>query len=110
MGSGIAAQIANADLPVLLLDLPAKKAGQPHAAAAAIDRLLESDPPQLMHKKRAQLIATGTIDDDFDKLADCDLVIEAVIEQLPVKQAYINACIRRSHRIVLLPQTPQPFL
>ena len=54
---------------------------------AAIDRLLESDPPQLMHKKRAQLITTGTIDDDFDKLADCDLVIEAVIEQLPVKQA-----------------------
>ena len=50
MGSGIAAQIANADLPVLLLDLPAKTAGQPHAAAAAIDRLLESDPPQLMHK------------------------------------------------------------
>ena len=86
MGSGIAAQIANADLPVLLLDLPAKTAGQPHAAAA-IDRLLESDPPQLMHKKRAQLITTGTIDDDFDKLADCDLVIEAVIEQLPVKQA-----------------------
>ena len=33
MGSGIAAQIANADLPVLLLDLPAKTAGQPHAAA-----------------------------------------------------------------------------
>ena len=59
MGSGIAAQIANADLPVLLLDLPAKTAGQPHAAAAAIDRLLESDPPQLMHKKRAQLITTG---------------------------------------------------
>ena len=71
----------------MLLDLPAKTAGQPHAAAAAIDRLLESDPPQLMHKKRAQLITTGTIDDDFDKLADCDLVIEAVIEQLPVKQA-----------------------
>ena len=87
MGSGIAAQIANADLPVLLLDLPAKTAGKQHAAAAAIDRLLESDPPQLMHKKRAQLITTGTIDDDFDKLADCDLVIEAVIEQLPVKQA-----------------------
>ena len=87
MGSGIAAQIANADLPVLLLDLPAKTAGKQHAAAAAIDRLLESDPPQLMHKKRAQLITTGTIDDDFDKLAACDLVIEAVIEQLPVKQA-----------------------
>ena len=87
MGRGIAARIAKADLPVLLLDLPAKTGGPPHAAAAAIDRLLESDPPQLMHKKRAQLITTGTIDDDFDKLADCDLVIEAVNDLLPVKQA-----------------------
>jgi len=87
MGSGIAAQIANAGLPVLLLDLPARGPGQPPAAAAAIDRLLKSDPPQLMHKNRAELITTGTIDDDFDKLAACDLIIEAVIEQLPVKQA-----------------------
>ena len=87
MGGGIAAQVANANLPVMLLDLPASTAGQPHAAAAAIDRLLASNPPQLMHKRRAQLITTGTIDDDFDKLADCDLIIEAVIEKLPVKQA-----------------------
>ena len=87
MGSGIAAQIANAGLPVLLLDLPARTPGQPHSAEAAIDRLLNSDPPQLMHKNRTELISTGTIDDDFDKLAACDLIIEAVIEQLPVKQA-----------------------
>ena len=87
MGSGIAAQIANAGLPVLLLDLPARSPGQPSAAEAAIDRLLKSDPPQLMHKNRTELITTGTIDDDFDRLAACDLVIEAVIEQLPVKQA-----------------------
>ena len=87
MGSGIAAQIANAGLPVLLLDLPARTSGQPHSAEAAIDRLLNSDPPQLMHKNRTELISTGTIDDDFDKLAACDLIIEAVIEQLPVKQA-----------------------
>lgn len=96
MGSGIAAQIANANLPVLLLDLPARTAGQPHAAAAAIDRLLASDPPQLMHKRRAQLIKTGTIDDDFEKLADCDLIIEAVIEQLPVKQALYQ----RLHQVI----------
>ena len=87
MGSGIAAQIANAGLPVLLLDLPARTPGQPHSAEAAIDRLLKSDPPQLMHKNRTELISAGTIDDDFDKLAACDLIIEAVIEQLPVKQA-----------------------
>ena len=96
MGSGIAAQIANAGLPVLLLDLPARTPGQPHSAEAAIDRLLNSDPPQLMHKNRTELISTGTIDDDFDKLAACDLIIEAVIEQLPVKQALY----KRLHKII----------
>ena len=90
MGSGIAAQIANAGLPVLLLDLPARTPGQPHNAAAAIDRLLKSDPPQFMHKNRTELITTGTIDDDFDKLAACDLIIEAVIEQLPVSFTHLT--------------------
>lgn len=87
MGGGIAAQIANAGLPVLLLDLPARIPGAPNAAELAIDKLLASDPPQLMHRRGAKLIQTGTIEDDFDKLADCDWIIEAVIEQLPVKKA-----------------------
>lgn len=87
MGSGIAAQIANAGYEVLLLDLPAKVAGDPTPAEQAIERLLASDPPQLMHKKNAGLIKTGSIDDDFDALADCDWIIEAVIERLPIKKA-----------------------
>lgn len=87
MGSGIAAQIANAGLPVLLLDLPAKDAGMPAPAEAAIQKLIRSDPPQLMSRDNAQLITAGTIDGDFHQLSKCDLIIEAVIEQLPVKQA-----------------------
>jgi 3-hydroxyacyl-CoA dehydrogenase len=87
MGSGIAAQIANAGLPVLLLDLPAREKGVPNAAEWAIQKLLKSDPPQLMTRKNADNITTGTIDDDFDKLADCDWIIEAVIEQLPIKRS-----------------------
>jgi len=87
MGSGIASQIANAGLPVLLLDLPAREPGAPSAAEKAIDRLLKSDPPQLMHKDLASKITTGDMEKDFGRLAECDLIIEAVIEQLPVKQA-----------------------
>ena len=87
MGSGIAAQIANAGLPVLLLDLPSKEAEELSPAEAAIERLIRSEPPQLMHRDNAALITAGTIKDDFYRLADCDLIIEAVIEQLPVKQA-----------------------
>ena len=87
MGSGIAAQIANAGHDVLLLDLGAKSAGEKTPAENAIDRLLASDPPQLMSKKNIARITTGVIDDDFEKLANCDWIIEAVVERLDIKKA-----------------------
>ena len=86
MGSGIAAQIANAGHQVLLLDLPARDGAEKSPAEMAIDRLLASDPPQLMHKRNAASIMTGTISDDFDKLAACDWIIEAVVERLDIKK------------------------
>ncbi len=87
MGSAIAGQIANAGHPVLLLDLPAREGQDKSPAEAAIDRLLASDPPALMHKNRAKLIATGDIENDFELLADCDWIIEAIVERLPLKKA-----------------------
>ena len=86
MGSGIAAQIANAGHQVLLMDLAARDGAEKSPAEMAIDRLLASDPPQLMHKRNAGSITTGTISDDFDKLADCDWIIEAVVERLDIKK------------------------
>ena len=86
MGSGIAAQIANAGHQVLLLDLAARNGAEKSSAEMAIDRLLASDPPQLMHKRNAGSITTGTISDDFDKIADCDWIIEAVVERLDIKK------------------------
>ena len=85
MGSGIAAQIANAGLPVLLLDLPAKDASMPSPAEAAIQRLIGSEPPQLMSRDNAKLITAGTIDGDFHHLSSCDLIIEAVFENIGLK-------------------------
>ena len=87
MGSGIAAQIANAGCDVLLLDLESKDQNTKTPAAAALDRLLASDPPQLMHKRYVERITTGTIDNDFNKLSECDWIIEAVVERLDVKKA-----------------------
>lgn len=85
MGSGIAGQIANAGHEVMLLDLP--RDDDPNgAASAAVERLLKSDPPALMHKSRADKITIGNIRDDFDKLADCDWIIEAVVERLDIKK------------------------
>ena len=87
MGSGIAAQIANAGHNVLLLDLDARDSTGKPPAAAALDRLLASDPPQLMHKSYVNRITPGIIDEDFAKLADCDWIIEAVVERLDIKKA-----------------------
>ncbi|MEC8245899.1 MAG: 3-hydroxyacyl-CoA dehydrogenase NAD-binding domain-containing protein, partial [Pseudomonadota bacterium] len=86
MGSGIAAQIANAGHDVLLLDLPARADGEKSPAEQAIDRLLASDPPQLMHKRNAGRIITGSITGDFDRLTSCDWIIEAVVERLDIKK------------------------
>ena len=86
MGSGIAAQIANAGHDVMLFDLPARDGDDKSPAELAINRLIVSDPPQLMHKRNADHITTGTITDDFDALADCDWIIEAVVERLDIKK------------------------
>ena len=86
MGSGIAAQIANAGHAVMLFDLPARDGDTASQAEVAIERLLVSDPPQLMHKRNAGSIQTGNIRDDFEKLADCDWIIEAVVERLDIKK------------------------
>lgn len=96
MGAGIAAQIANAGYSVLLLDLPAKTGESQSPAERAIDKLLSSEPPQLMHKSAAKRIVTGNMEDDFDKLAECDWIVEAVIEQLDVKKRLYQ----RLHQVI----------
>jgi 3-hydroxyacyl-CoA dehydrogenase len=93
MGSGIAAQIANAGVPVLLLDIVpdgAPKDGhgdRSTIAKGAIDKLLKADPAPLMSKAAAKLITPGNLEDDLDKLKDADWIVEAVLEKLEIKQA-----------------------
>ena len=85
MGAAIAGQIANAGQRVLLLDLPGDV--EPNSVGkAAVERLIKSDPPALMAKSRAELIEIGNIRDDFDKLSECDWIVEAVVERLPIKK------------------------
>ena len=61
MGSGIAAQIANAGLNVTLIDLAAKEENAIPPAELAIKRLIKSDPPQLFSKLVSNQIETGTV-------------------------------------------------
>ena len=88
MGAGIAAQIANAGIPVVLMDIAAKDSDNPRAIAeGALGKLLKTDPAPLMHKRNARLITPGCIDGDMDLIADCDWIVEAIIERLDLKQS-----------------------
>jgi 3-hydroxyacyl-CoA dehydrogenase len=88
MGSGIAAQIANAGVNVLLLDIvPENVQNRNVITDAAVARMLKTEPAPLMSRSAARLIATGNIEDDIDKLAECDWIIEVIVENLEVKQA-----------------------
>ena len=87
MGSGIAAHLANAGLPVLLLDMPAKEGPRSGVAAGAIERLKKADPQPLMLPDAAKLITPGNFDDDLSKLAECDWIIEVIVEDLAAKRA-----------------------
>jgi 3-hydroxyacyl-CoA dehydrogenase len=84
MGSGIAAQLTNAGIPVVLLDI---KVEGKDLAADAVAKMLKTDPAPFMRKSNAKMITTGTIDDDLDLIKDCDWIIEVVLEKLEIKHA-----------------------
>lgn len=89
MGSGIAAQVANAGIPVVLLDIVPKnlEAGEDRSkiAKGAIEKLLKQDPAPFMSNKNAKLITPGNLEDDLKLLEDCDWVVEVVLEDLKIK-------------------------
>ncbi len=88
MGSGIAAQIANAGVPVLLLDIvPPNATDRSSIVKTALERLFKTEPAPLMSRSAAKLIKPGNIEDDLGQLADVDWIIEAVAERLDIKQS-----------------------
>ncbi|EGD58421.1 3-hydroxyacyl-CoA dehydrogenase [Novosphingobium nitrogenifigens DSM 19370] len=87
MGAGIAAQVANAGVPVLLLDIVRDPADRNAVAAGALKRLQKAEPAAFMSKRAAKLVEVGNIEDDLARVAECDWVIEAIIERLDLKHA-----------------------
>ncbi len=88
MGAGIAAQVANAGVPVLLLDIvPKDGADRDAVAKGAVARMLKTDPAPFMSKAAAKLVETGNIEDHLGRVAECDWIVEAVVERLDIKQA-----------------------
>jgi len=87
MGSGIAAHVANAGIPVILLDIVPQGANDRSALAkGAIDRMLKTKPAPFMHARVAKLVTPGNLEDDLDKLADVDWICEAIIENVELKR------------------------
>ncbi|MGH1375253.1 MAG: 3-hydroxyacyl-CoA dehydrogenase NAD-binding domain-containing protein [Alphaproteobacteria bacterium] len=82
MGSGIAAQVANAGLPVVLLDI---KVEGKDLAQEAVNKMLKTEPASFMKKSNAKRVTCGNLEDDLELLADVDWIIEVVVENLEIK-------------------------
>ncbi|HEY8144767.1 MAG TPA: 3-hydroxyacyl-CoA dehydrogenase/enoyl-CoA hydratase family protein [Kofleriaceae bacterium] len=87
MGAGIAAHVANAGIPVLLLDIvpQGEKGGRSAIASAALANLARAKPAPLFAAAHARLISVGNLEDDLAAAGQADLVIEAIIERLDIK-------------------------
>ena len=79
MGSGIAAQLCNANIPVTLLDLKTE------ISEKAKKRIFESRPPLLIDKSKIDNIKVGNIEENFEIVGKADWVVEAVVERINIK-------------------------
>ncbi len=111
MGGGIAALLASAGIPTLLLDivpfdLKDEEKNDPKArnriVNAGFEATKKAKPALFMSKKDTDLVALGNLTDDFDKLKECDLIVEVVVENLKIKQDLFGRieAIRKPNAIV----------
>ena len=85
MGAQIAAHFANADIPTLLFDLPARDGDKNGIALKAIAHLGKLSPAPLADKTKLAAITPANYDEHLAQLRGCDLVIEAIAERLDWK-------------------------
>jgi 3-hydroxyacyl-CoA dehydrogenase len=86
MGAQIAAHLTNAGLRVLLLDLPENDPDSSALAGRAVERLRKMEPAPLVDRALSGEIECGNYEQDAGRLANCDLIIEAVSEKLETKR------------------------
>jgi len=81
MGSGIAAQLCNANIPVTLLDLKTA------ISEKAKKKIFESKPPLLIDKNKIDNIKVGNIEENLDVVKKADWIVEAVVERIDIKHS-----------------------
>ncbi|MBD1846284.1 enoyl-CoA hydratase/isomerase family protein [Cyanobacteria bacterium FACHB-63] len=86
MGSQIAAHLANVGLTVHLLDIASQTGSKNDLVEGAWKKALKLSPPILFTEKVARRITLGNFDEHFDRLRQVDWIIEAVVEDLQIKQ------------------------
>jgi len=88
MGAAIAAHCANAGLEVDLLDIAPEDpaANKNEVVSAGFDRMKNARPAALMSKKVAERLHLGNFDDDFERVAEADWILEAILERLEPKR------------------------
>ncbi len=86
MGAAIAAHLANVGVPTTLLDIPAKEGDKNQIVKDGWARCRKAKPANLMADELQALITLGNLDDDFDAVAEADWIVEAVVENLKIKQ------------------------
>ncbi|MBP7734359.1 MAG: enoyl-CoA hydratase/isomerase family protein [Spirochaetes bacterium] len=111
MGGGIAALLAAAGVETLLLDIvpfdlkeeeKKDKKARNRIVTMGLENATKAKPPLFYKKEHAMRISTGNLEDDFDKLKECDWIIEVVVENLKIKQelfARIDA-VRKADAVV----------
>ncbi|MCC5865633.1 MAG: 3-hydroxyacyl-CoA dehydrogenase/enoyl-CoA hydratase family protein [Wenzhouxiangella sp.] len=87
MGAQIAAHLTAAGIPVDLYDLPSDDKQRSKIAAGGIQNLLKLKPAPLAGKDLAQFITARNFDDDLEQLAQCDFIIEAIVERMDIKKS-----------------------
>lgn len=108
MGRGIAAHLANARIPCVLLDIvppnpgpnddTSSQAFRSSFAIGAIERMKKEKPSPIFNAKDLSLITPGNVEDNLDWLADCDFIIEAVPEKMAIKQATFDKIEKHAHK------------
>ena len=86
MGAAIAAHLANAGVPVTLLDIASKDGDKNKIVKDGWDRCLKAKPANLMSDELKTLVKLGNLEDDLGAVGEADWLVAAIVEHVSIKR------------------------